>query len=210
MPPQIAIGSSKTANLITRAVSLYELSKHRDIDWRRALILAVPSLIGGWIGAEIVSELEGEFLRNVIGIMIIFMAGFMLLKPKLGLVDLRGVMSKTQHAIGYVLYGLANAIATISGGGGALTSFILITFFGETYISSVGVRKLAGYAGALSGTLVFIINGLVSWHHVFLIAASGSLGSILGVRFGVKSGETWVKTIVLTVIIAAGLLLLVT
>jgi len=210
LDPQLAVGSSKVANLVSKGVSLQALTAYRKIDWRRSISLVIPAFIGGWVGAEIVMLIEGELLKNVIGTMVIVMALFLFIKPHLGIEDMRLEVSRGRKAVGYVMYGLANALSTLTGAGGAVISSVLVVFFGETYISSAMIRKVAGYASTISGSAVFIINGSVSWYYVLIIAAAGSLGGYLGVKVGIKVGDKWIRVLLLTLVVGVGLILIIT
>ena len=124
MPPQLAIGTTRTANVGTRLVGLSQFHRKGKIDWKLAGILMIPATIGSFIGVEIVVRLDPELLTKIVGVAIVLSGFFMLFKKNLGTEEQAHEPSFLMKITGSVLYCLTTVFATLTGGGGVLTLLI--------------------------------------------------------------------------------------
>jgi uncharacterized protein len=206
VPPQMAIGSTRTANVGTRLIGLTQFHKYGKIDWKLALLLLVPATIGSFVGVQIVVNLDPVTLTKVMGYAILLSGVLLLFKKKIGtVVNEESGPSLGMRLFGAILYGVTTIIATLTGGGGVINNYILIFIYKKSYITSAAVRSVAGFGGAVIGAVLFIYYDLINWHYVILIFLSGGLGSYFGVHYGIHRGEDWVRWIVLIVVFIFGL-----
>ena len=204
VPPQFAIGTTRTANVITRLVGLTQFHKHSKIDWKLALTLMVPATVGSIIGVQLVVWLDQELLTRIIGFMVLLSGIGLLIKKDVGIANIDFVPSVRRKIIGGIIYGLSTLIATLSGGGGVINNYILLNIYKKSYISAAAIRKVAGFGGAFIGSLLFIYYGFINWYYALLILIAGSIGTYMGVQHGIKKGEEWVRVIVLIVVFVFG------
>jgi uncharacterized protein len=81
VPPAQASASVHVAEVFTTAASGTSHIMHKNVDWKLFRRLAIPGVIGGIIGAFILTEIDGEAIRPfitgylaIIGIFILFKA----------------------------------------------------------------------------------------------------------------------------------------
>jgi hypothetical protein len=208
VPPQFAIGTTRTANVVTRLVGLSRFHKHSKIDWKLAFTLMIPATIGSIIGVQIVVSLQEELLTKVIGAFILLSGIGLLIKKEVGTSEIDFKPSKRRKIVGSVVYGASTLVATLTGGGGVINNFILLNIYKKSYITAAAIRKVAGFGGALVGALLFIHYGFVDWYYALLILVAGSLGTFWGIKHGLQKGEKWARTIVLVVVFVFGVKML--
>jgi uncharacterized protein len=208
LPAPVAIGSARVAHLGTRIIGYAEIRKSFQINIKKIFWLAIPSILGGLVGAHVTAGLDEKFLERLIGAFSIGMALFMF-KSGHGLDVGNHVITPLRKALGFAGILVSGILGSITGGAGVFTSYILISLFNETYTSSAGIRKIIEYGGVLSSSTYFFANGLVNWRFVVIIFISGGLGSFFGVRHGIKKGESWVKTVTLVITVVIGVALLI-
>lgn len=82
VPPAMASASVHGAEVFTTAASAGSHVWHRNVDWRLLLPLAVAGVVGGCLGAYVLSGIEGEVIKPfvvtylaVIGAYIVWRAG---------------------------------------------------------------------------------------------------------------------------------------
>ena len=122
----------------------------------------------------------------------IFVLGIMVFNRKIG--TKTGNPGKLKMSIGYALTFLVIFVSTLIGGGsGTMTSYILIFFFGETFIQSMGTRKILAMSGLIFSSIFFIFAGLVLFEIAIPLLITGALGGYMGARFAMKRGEKWVR-----------------
>jgi uncharacterized membrane protein YfcA len=210
LPPPVAIGTARIASLGTGMVGFTQFYKYGKIDWKLAGILALPSAVGGIVGARIVTALDAEVLRRLIGAVILLLGALLVVREDIG--TAAGVDDSRQgmkRAAGLVVFSISSLIASITGGGGILASATLIFLYGKTYITSAAIRRVASYGGACAAAAVFLSAGMVNWKYTIMLLLAGGLGSFFGVRFGIERGEHWGRLMVLVVVFVVGLRMLV-
>lgn len=86
VPPATASASVHAAEVFTTAASAGSHAWHRNVDWRLLLPLAVAGVIGGIVGAYVLTGIEGDVIKPfvvaylaAIGVWIVWRAGH---KPK--------------------------------------------------------------------------------------------------------------------------------
>lgn len=210
LPPEIAIGTFRVANLVGRMGGLGALlNRHAmTMDWKLALWLFIPSLIGGVAGAELVHCLPADALKKILGAFILVMGVVLLMKKEVGLVERHEPLSKAQDTIGWISTFVIGVIAAFIGGSGILFSYMLIFVYNKSYLSSAPIRKIANLGSALSSSIFFIIHGAVSWHLVFMMMVAGILGEYFGAKYQVQKGEEWIRVVTLVLTFAGGITML--
>jgi uncharacterized protein len=204
-PPGIAIGTFRIANLAARLSGLISFRRnHVDIDFKLALILFIPSFIGGIIGAEIVSIVDPERIKHLLGVFILFMGVILLIKKEAGLIDLHHVPTKGRNIIGFFSMIAIGVVAVFIGGSGILFGSLLIFLYDKSFISSAPIRKVANFGSALSASILFIYHGLVNWYLMIIILIADGLGEYLGAKYQIKKGERWVRKVTLAIVFATG------
>ena len=85
-PPEIAIGSFRIANLFSRLAGLFSLiqGKKSEMDWHLAFFLFIPSLIGGVMGAEIVTIINPPLIKILLGVVILIIGAVLWIRRDLG------------------------------------------------------------------------------------------------------------------------------
>jgi uncharacterized membrane protein YfcA len=86
-----------------------------------------------------------------------------------------------------------------------LLSSLYIINYKKSYISASIVGKVTLYIGANMASFVFIFGNAVNWELSLALFVGFVLGSIFGVRFGLKQGERWIRALVLVVVLASAI-----
>ncbi len=64
------------------AAAVYAYYRAGHIDWQAALILATTLFVGAWLGAMAANHLDESWLRNLFGVFLIALGGYMLFFSK--------------------------------------------------------------------------------------------------------------------------------
>jgi len=204
LPPQVAIGTARLSHLGTKFISLTQFHKYKKIDWKLALILFVPSAIGGILGAQFVASVSEDLLKNLIGIVVIVLGFVLFYNKNVGVLQKEHIQTKFKIFLGFFSVIGTNIVGSVTGGSGILFSYVLIFLYGKTYITASATRKVAGYGGSISSSVFFLYYGFVNWQFVLITLIAGGLGSYFGVHYGIKRGEEWVRKLTLFVIFFIG------
>jgi len=126
------------------------------IDYKEIAFLSIPTIIGSFIGANIVLTINQNILKKVLAVIICVIAGFLFLRTDLG-IQKRKRKAKTFK---FILGGFAIFILGIYGGffsGGYVTilSYILILCFSFSFLQTAFITKILNIFSSLIASILF-------------------------------------------------------
>lgn len=193
VPPPSAVAMTRFYNVGTGGASLFEFNRGGKVDWKIGMPLAVMAVFASLIGAHFVLNINESLLKITIGIIIIFILSIMMLNKKIG-VDVRQKSTANKRVLGFVLTLFIVIISTMSGGGGGtLLTYVLIFLFGQTFLESMGTRKIITFAALTFSAAFFILAGVIIYEIAIPLLITGALGGIAGARYAMKKGDKWVR-----------------
>lgn len=154
LSPSIASASVHAAEIVTTLVSGISHWKFGNVDRRMVLRLLFPGIIGGGLGAYILTSLDGDVIKPFIAIYLLLMGVRILYKafkptpeherePKTGLLVALGLIGGTCDAIG-------------GGGWGPVVTSTLIST-GHSPRKTIGSVNLSEFFVTLTESIVFIV-----------------------------------------------------
>lgn len=162
LPPQLASASVHAAEVATTGVSGISHGMFGNVDWKLVLRLALPGVIGGALGAWVLSEMQWPWLRILIAVYLLVIGAVLLVRAirnRRGEPHLRGV-----SVVGFGA-GLLDAIG--GGGWGPLTTTQLLARNLEPRIA-VGTANASEFFVTVAISLVFIFTIGISHTHIVL------------------------------------------
>lgn len=178
LPPSAASASVHAAEIVTTLISGISHWKFGNIDRRLVLRLLIPGVIGGGLGAYILTTLDGDVIKPFISIYLLIMGVRILLKafkptpengkePKTGLLVALGLVGGTCDAIG-------------GGGWGPVVTSTLIST-GHSPRKSIGSVNLSEFFVTLTESIVFLLTiGLTNWKIIGGLLIGGVIAAPLG------------------------------
>jgi len=177
IPPATASASVHTAEVFTTGVS--GLSHHRLGNIDRALMkgLVIPGVIGGVLGAYVLTALPGDKIRPWVSLYLLVM----------GLVIIRKALYKghhTQRARRIAGLGFAGGFLDAIGGGGwgpVVTSTLVANGSHPRYaVGSVNAAEF--FVTVAQAVAFFLMVGLVDWKIILGLVAGGVVAAPLAAR----------------------------
>lgn len=179
VPPATASAMTHVAEIFTTAASGTSHIVHRNVDWRLFARLAPPGMIGGAIGAFLLSSVDADFIRPIVSIYLIGIGVFIIFKAFRPLWP-REVKDRIVPIVG----GGAGLLDAMGGGGWGpvvtgsligrghdprrvigstnLTEFLVTAVISATFILSLGYSELKSAVGLiLGGILAAPLGGYV-------------------------------------------------
>lgn len=170
MPPAAVSASVHTAEVFTTGVSGAAHGMLGNVDRRLMLRLAVPGVIGGIIGASLLSRIDGEAIRPwihaylfVLALLILARAaGRRLPRGEVKRVGVLGFFSGLFDAIGGGGWGPMATSTLLANGGEARTSigsvsaseFVVTLAISITFLFSIGIEHWQIIVGLLLGGVI--------------------------------------------------------
>ena len=145
-------------------------------------------------------------LQLVIGLAMISVAVFSLLKPDLGMAIPESGPSRTYTMIGYALtLVLAVYGGFFSGGYVTLLTAVFAVFFHMTFVESIAATKLMNVYSSIVATAIFAWRGIVDFKLGLLLGVTAFAGGLLGGRIALRLNVAWLRRIFIIAVFALAL-----
>jgi len=207
LPPQVAIATNKLGTLGASTSAIYRFSKSKKIIYKYVIPFSLISIVGSYIGANILLEINQQILSAIVGIIILLFLPLILMKRDLGIKRIK--ISIEKRRMGYFLYFLSMIYGgSVGAGYGILSAYILIWLFGLTVIESNATGTVPWFLVSLISLIIFAINGIVNYSYGIILLFSMLLGGYLGAHTAIKGGDRRIKLIFVILVIASAIKLL--
>ena len=176
VPPAAASAGVHTAETFTTAVSGISHVAHRNVDWRLFFRIVIPGIIGGVLGAYVLTQLDASTAKPIV-LSYLALLGLYLFY--------RGVMHRHTERTPKVVspLGLVGGFLDAAGGGGwgaIVTSHLLVQ--GSNPRKTIGTVNTAEFF--LTATISATFIAALGWE-AFTVATAGLLiGGVLAAPFG--------------------------
>lgn len=201
LPAVTANGTNRVAIILQNGGAVWGFDRHRAIEWRFALRVAVPALIGAGLGSWAVLDVGDVAFRRLLATLMLVVTLWTLFDP------FRGKAKEVDGRPG-------------PPGPGLLVAFFLVGFYGGFIQAGVGFFVLAATtAGGLDlvrgnavkvlciliwtplSLAIFALDGNVDWWLGIALGLGSLLGGQLGVRWTALKGHAWVRGVVTAAIL---------
>ena len=168
VPPALASQRVHVVECFTTATSGISHLLHKNVDGRLFLRLLIPGVIGGLLGAYVLTSLDAEVVKPFV---LLYLAGIGLY------LFWRGVLypPKLKEAKHIAPLGLIGGFLDAAGGGGwgpVVTSNLLV--------QGAEPRKVVGTVNSVEFFLTITVSAAFIWHLGFADLAGATLGLLIG------------------------------
>lgn len=210
--PAIAANATSTVALVPGSFAGFWGFREELRDSRRELLwFAVPSLIGGVIGALFVDRVGDRTFARLVPWLIFSATALFALQPLvkawLSRVAPHDPRTRAPFAIAFQL--VVSIYGGFFGAGMGILMLAALGFLGLTNIHRMnGVKNFAAVCINGVAAITFIALGRVRWPLALLMAASSVAGGTLGASLAKRMGEANVRRVVIGIGVAIGALML--
>lgn len=206
MTPQDALGTNKLQSTFGSGSATLQYARAGLIDFRECVSGIGFSAIGAGLGTWLViamgrNDTGKDILRHIIPWLIIAIAVYMLLQPKVGETDLRPRMNASAF---HVVFGLG--IGCYDGffgpGTGTFWAMAYMTLLGFNMTRATAHTKAMNFASNVASLGVFLSAGHAYVGAGLCMAAGAWIGARLGSRTVVKKGVKFIRPVFITVALA--------
>jgi uncharacterized protein len=207
LSPVSAVATNKLQGTFGVASSTFAFWRAGKIE--RALVLPffLAGFIGGVTGALVVMVIPVTWLRTAIPFILIALAIYVLLSPRLGDVARTPRMGVMAFA-GTVAFGIGAYDGFFGPGAGTFYLIGLVMLLGFEMVRAVAHTKLLNFASNLGALLFFLAAGQVMIVLGLAMGLGAALGAQLGARTALRFGAGLVRPLVTIVSLAMAMRLL--
>jgi len=207
LDPRHALGTNKLQGTFGTASASWHHARAGTLTFRDCLRGFVLSLLGATLGALTVQQLDPSFLRRAIPILLLGVAIYTLLKPRLGAEDLQPRMARGAFDLGFgVLLGFYDGF--FGPGAGTFWTMAFMLGLGFNMTRATGYARVMNFASNLGSLVLFLCGGNVC----FVAGLTMGLGQVLGAKMGsrmvIARGTKFIRPVFISVVIVLTLKLL--
>jgi uncharacterized membrane protein YfcA len=209
LPPGVANGTNRVAVVIQNIAALAMYQRLGVADHRTGVLLAIPATLGSFFGALVSIRLDDAQFRTILGFVLLFLIGPILVEPRLQAKAEwygRATQPRWLSWVVFFLVGVYGGLLQIGVGIFVLVALGVLRGFDLILANSIKVEIVLCLTGL--ALLLFIADGKVDWPAGIVLSFSNALGASFGVRWGVRKGEWWIRTVLTTTVILMALQLL--
>lgn len=200
-PPATLLGTNKSASVWGTAIAAVQYGRRVQIDWAVVGPAAVMALIGAFLGAWGVTQLDGRFLRQALPFILLAVLLYTLARKNLGETHSPRQGRGRSVAIGCAIGGLIGAYDGFFGPGtGSFFIFLLVRFLGYDFLNASATAKLLNVATNVAALSLFAAKGHIWWHIGLTMAVANMAGSLLGARLALRHGARFVRRVFVGVV----------
>ena len=205
--PQHALGTNKLQATFGSASASWHYAQAGTVPLRDCLRGFLLSLTGAALGSLAVQQLDPSFLRRAIPVLLIAVAIYTLLKPRLGVEDLHPRLPRGAFDLIFgLLLGFYDGF--FGPGTGTFWTIAFMLGLGFNMTKATGYAKVMNFASNVSSLAFFLPGGNVH----FAAGLTMGLGQLLGARLGsgmvIRRGTKFIRPIFISVVLALTMKLL--
>jgi uncharacterized membrane protein YfcA len=207
LPPLSALATNKVQSSIGTLSSAWNFFRHGHIAIRPLLPVLLMGFIGSVIGTLAVQQLDSEILLKLIPFLLIAIAVYFLLMPKVSAANPQPKISKAWFActagLGMGFYGGFFGPAM-----GSIFPFLLVGLVARNLVTATAETKLMILVVNGTSALIFIAGGHVLWGLAISMSIAQMIGARLGSNLVMTRGSGFVQPIITTVTLLMAIKLL--
>lgn len=199
----IANGTNRVSVLLATGTTGIGYARGGYADWGKTSKVAGPAVLGGLVGALVVSNLNDEIFEKAFGIVMIPLLVLSLKPPKKD-----AVQKPWPLAVTFAVFFLVGVYAGAIQAGTGLILLLILSRAGNDLVSANAIKNFVISAVSVIALSVFIYQGQVAWGPALVLSAGSMTGGYIGANSAVKGGEKVVKPVlVISVLLLAGRML---
>ncbi|MBM3900966.1 MAG: hypothetical protein FJ379_02560 [Verrucomicrobia bacterium] len=204
LPPQEALGTNKFQSSCGTTLATWNYARHGLFDGQRLRVGIVATLVGALLGTWTVTRIRPEFLRPLIPIVLIAIAGYTAWKPSLGSASRPALLPETVFGATFGLV-LGFYDGVFGPGTGSFWTVACVVVLGSDLLQATAYTKAMNLASNLASLVLFALTGHVHYGIGLTMASGQFLGGWLGARWAVRSGSARIRPVFLTMVMLLAL-----
>ncbi len=199
LPPQLAIGTNKLQSTFGSGSAMLLFVRSGRVRLRECVSGIVCTAIGAGAGAVAVQLTNPGFLRRIIPFLLIAIALYFILSPRLGFEERHPRMGRTMF---HLLFGLCLGFydGFFGPGTGTFWATAYVVLLGSSLTAATAHTKVMNFTSNLVSLLFFVAVGAVRYPEGLVMGAGQYLGATRGAGF--------IRPVFLTMVVAISVKLL--
>ncbi|MEU6204927.1 TSUP family transporter [Micromonospora musae] len=204
LPVATVLGTNKLAAIAGTATAAATYARRTKIDWAVTGPAAGLAVLSSGVGAVLAGAVPASAYRPVVLVVLLSVALFVVLRPRLGVVSLPHRRTPARVAAAVVLAGVGIALydGLIGPGTGTFLVLAFTALVGADFVHGSAMAKVVNAGTNLGALVVFAATGHVWWLLGAGMAVCNIVGAAVGARMALRRGAGFVRIVLLVVVLA--------
>ncbi len=207
LDPIAALATNKLQNVFGTASSMLNYYRKGRIELQGMQWSIITALIGSGLGTYCVQRIDAAVLAKLIPLLLIVIALYFLLSPRIGDSDTQPYLSQRGFAFSAAL-GIGFYGGFFGPGIGSLFAFAFVAARGYNLVKATAHTKVLVFTTNITSLVLFIGAGQVIWSIGLCMAAGQLVGARLGSNLVLTKGTRLVKPMIIVATLALAFKLL--
>ena len=201
LPPQEALGTNKLQASFGSGSAMLHFRLAGTVRIREGIEGIVCTALGAALGAVVIQRIDPGFLRQVIPWLLVTIALYTLLTPRLGFEEHPPKMGK---GLFYLIAGLTIGFydGFFGPGTGSFWVLALMLCLGYSMTKATGYTKVMNFTSNIVALTLFLAGGYVHFTEGIVMGVGQFAGARLGSRMVIARGARFIRPIFITVVLA--------
>ncbi len=199
--PQDALGTNKFQASFGSGSATLHFVRAGAISLRECAWGILFTAVGAAAGAWAVGQIPAAFLNRLIPVLLIVMAAYFLLSPRLGLEERPARMGTLPF---YLVFGLGIGFydGFFGPGTGSFFAVAFVLLLGYELRKATAATKVMNFTSNILSLAVFLLMGNVHFVPGLVMAGGQFLGGRIGARLVLTRGARLIRPVFITVVVA--------
>lgn len=202
LPANVANGTNRIAVIFQNMTSAGSFAQQKVLDFRKGSWLALPTIIGSVIGAQLAVDIQEELFRKAIAIIMLVMLFFIIYKPSVWLKGQDKLVLRKVSVWQYIIFffiGVYGGFIQVGVGYFLLAGIVLGAGYDLVKANAIKVWIVLLYTPF--ALIVFVLNGQVNWKYGLIHAIGNVTGAYIASKWAVSWGTNFVRWVIVVVIL---------
>lgn len=201
LPPQMALGTNKFQSSCGTLMAVRRYAQAGLVNWKDMRAVIVITFSAAVLGTLTVTMVSNDVLKKIVPWMLLAVAGYTLLSPRLGHHARRARLAAVPFAfLGGSLLGFYDGF--FGPGTGSFWTIACVTLLGLELTRATAYTKVVNLASNLASLLVFILAARVRYDVGAVMIAGQLVGARLGSGLVIRHGAPFIRIVFLVVVFA--------
>jgi uncharacterized membrane protein YfcA len=205
--PKLALGTNKLQATFGSGSATLHYARAGTVQVNDCLLGFLLSCLGAALGAWAVQRMNTDALKRFIPVLLLAVALYTILQPRLGFEDVHPRMGRRQF---YILFGLGIGFydGFFGPGTGTFWALAFMLGLGFNMTRATGYTKVMNFASNLSSLVFFLAAGQVNFAAGLVMGVGQLIGARIGASMVITRGTKFIRPIFITAVLAVTLKLL--
>lgn len=208
-PSDIANGTNRVAIFFSSLSSTYAFRRQGIRGLKYGMWLGVAAMAGAVPGAWIAMRIDDQIFEKVLAIIMFAVAAFIIAEPFFRKQFDAELQSPSRLAVAlFVFFFIGIYGGFLQAGVGFLIIVALSVINRMSLVKSNNIKSIVTFFLTIVALSMFALSGKIDWKYGLILAVGQSAGGWMGSHWSVKKGESWIRRVLLVMIILMALKLL--